>query len=139
MATDAKNILIDNWDVTIIAKGKIVYDSQTPMGCVGKGIVIEEEITDLTPSGMTFKQGSANSADIYRVHIFDTSVANMQLRLSALTKIADTFTGNAQYNRIRPRVKEYVWEKSSESGRVRTQRRHIQLPVEFIRNNVSIY
>jgi hypothetical protein len=139
MATDAKSIIYDNWFVAIIARGTIAYDSVHPKDGILQGISLEEEMDINPPSGMSFKHTNAEGNDLYRIHIYDYSPERVRLRLSVLIKIADTFTGNTQYERIRYRYNDIVWDKSSEGGRVKAHKRHIQVPFEFIKNNKALY
>jgi len=119
--------------------GIVEYDSVHPKEGIGQGISLEEEMDINTPSGMSFQRTSAEGNDLYRIHIYDYNRDRIRSRLSVLIKIADAFKGNTKYDRVRYRYNDIVWDKSAEGGRVRANRRHIQVPFEFIKNNKPLY
>ena len=139
MADDIKSIISDTWDVTIIAKGTITYEEDCPSDYIGQGMSIVHEVTDYTPSGMTYKQSDFKSGDIYRIKFIDVNAENVLLRVSALTKICDSFTGNTIYDRLIPRNQEIVWDKGTEERPLPQYRRMAQMPLVATKNNKNLY
>lgn len=139
MADDLKNILIDNWDITIIAKDQIEYLEICPLEYFAKGVGLVRELTDYTPSGMTYKQSDFKSGHLFRIYFVDNSEANIDLRVSAITKICDAFTGNTYYDRLIPRNNEIVWDKGTEDRPMLAYRRVAQMPLIATKNNRNIY
>jgi hypothetical protein len=139
MSTDLKSLLIANWDATIIAAGQIQYLEDCPSKHIGQGVGLIREITDHTPSGMTYKQSDFKSGDIFRVFLIDNSDTNVLLRSSALTKICNNFTGNATYDRLIPRLQEQVWDKDEDGRSVTKWRRILQMPLVCTKNNKDLF
>ncbi len=139
MSTDIKTILNANWDTTIIAKGTIEYEELLPPEFINDGVGIVDETANYAPAGFTRQQTDAFGGDIFRIKLYGTTADNVRLRISALIKIADTFTGNARYTRLYPQQQEIVWDKGSEDRPLYQYRRMAQLPVLCSKNNVSLY
>ena len=138
-ASDLKTLIENNWDATIIVIGLIKENSDLPLEYINDGIAIVEEQSDWHPAGLTQKQTDALGGDIFRLYFIHSSVENCRKQLAAIIKIADTFTGNAVYNRLYPRSNEFVVMKQWNEMPLPQYHRICEMPILCNKNNVNIY
>jgi len=85
MADDIKNVLIDNWDATIITKGTIDYIENHPVEAVGNGIILRKAIQKNIPETIQAPFGF----EFYIAYLVHTSLDNLNSLILELIHICD--------------------------------------------------
>lgn len=144
MATDLKNVFIDNWDVAICAIGmmdywaEIVHDEKDEnVFPISYGWALKNINEDLHNSGMgsnAFQYTDAKGGDLYQIMMVGTD-AELDKFVEQYHHLCDTFNtahGNTQYDHLYPNS-----ERMERSGP--PHHRILRTTVLASRNNKAIY
>jgi len=138
VATDIKTVIKAAWDDDIATEGIIEYAQFESPDAVFYGVIIEPDALKYQQKGFTHKKTDAFGYKGFLLYVkgFSDDDATAETRannqISALIKIADTFTGNAEFTRLEldlENIKVYPGANEWE----------IQLMAYGVRNNKDLY
>ena len=142
MADDIKNVLIDNWDITMIALGTIEYQHLQPEEEIGNGISIVPIQGNYDAYGFTMQQTGAFGGDQYLVSFIDESEANVKLRLKAAIEVCQTFNtngGNTTYDKMYPQTNNIMWDRGSDENPLPPDRKIARMYIQMTLNNKNLF
>jgi len=99
--------------------GRVEFDTVKPKESIGYGMSLGDWLTNLQPAGMSRQQTNWEGGDRHSVTCIGRNRAEAATLLSHFAKIAASFTGDTEYNRIYPDMDNIAWDTFREGGKPR--------------------
>lgn len=96
MADDILTIVNTAWSGTV-SKGTINYNRVRPLRTVSYGIIFKEMAKKYMPLDIQAPYGTDN----YYIHFIGRSQAEIETQIQEIVRIADAFTGNTTYDKLK--------------------------------------